>query len=180
MLHYLHFNLETAEIKDIRYVAYILATAKHETDNTFQPITEFNQGSDSYFDKYDAGTSIGKRLGNTEPGDGFLYRGRGYIQIVGRTNYQKLNEVLGLVGTDKDLVADPDNALAPQIAYRILSYGMRMGSFTGKKLSDYIESDHTDYKNARRIINGLDRAEQIAGDAQKFEAILRVSLASKD
>ena len=57
--------------------AYVLATAWHETARTMQPITEF--GSRKYFDKYDAGTSIGKVLGNTIKGDGYKYRGRGYV-----------------------------------------------------------------------------------------------------
>lgn len=89
-----------------------------------------------------------------------------------------MNEVLGLVNTDSDLVEHPEKALNPQIAYRILAYGMQNGTFTGRKLSDYITDDKTDYRNARRIINGLDRADQIAGAAEKFETILRDSLGS--
>ncbi len=53
----------------------------------------------------------------------------------------------------------PERAKEPQIAYNIMSYGMRKGSFTGKKLSDYIHGDVCDYKNARRIISKLDRWE---------------------
>jgi hypothetical protein len=49
---------------------------------------------------------------------------------------------------------------------------MRAGAFTGKKLSDYISASKCDYTNARRIINGVDRADLIAGYAAKFERIL--------
>ena len=163
------------DIQDIRYVAYILATLKHETSNTYQTFPDY--GARSYFDKYDAGTAIGKRLGNIEKGDGFRFRGRGYGSILtGRANYQRFNNALGLAGTESDLINNPDMALDPQISYRILSIAMREGYWTGKKLSDFINSDKVDYDNARRIVNGLDQAKRIAEYAKKFEIILRESL----
>jgi putative chitinase len=76
----------------------------------------------------------------------------------------------------RDLVNHPELALDPKIAYRIMSDGMRHGSFTGKKLSDYIHGTTADYYGARRIINGTDRAELIAGYASKLEAILKGSI----
>ncbi len=98
---------------DIRWGAHMLATIKHECADTFQPITE--RGAKAYFNKYEPGTSIGKNLGNTVKGDGYLYRGRGYVQITGRANYQKLSSVLGLTGED-DLIMHPDHALHPDVA----------------------------------------------------------------
>lgn len=157
------------DITDLRQAAYMLATVKHECADTYQPITEF--GKKAYFNKYDAGTPIGKRLGNTVAGDGYLFRGRGYVQLTGRANYQNMSAALAL-GPDDDLVAHPDYALHPDIAYRIMSYGMRHGTFTGKKLNDYINGSVCDYKNARRIINGLDRAALIAGYAVNFATFL--------
>lgn len=161
------------DVSDIRWAAYMLATIKLECADTFQPITE--RGAKSYFNKYETGTPIGKRLGNTVPGDGYLFRGRGYVQITGRANYQKMSTALGLTGDD-DLIIHPDHALHPDVAYRIMSYGMRMGSFTGKKLSDYINATNCDYKSVRRIINGQDRAVDIKGYAVNFEAVLNTSL----
>jgi putative chitinase len=148
----------------------MLATLKHECADTFQPITE--RGAKSYFDKYEVGTKIGKSLGNTVKGDGYLYRGRGYVQITGRANYQKMTDKLSLTG-DEDLILHPDSALHPDIAYRIMSFGMRTGSFTGKKLTDYINAAKCDYTNARRIINALDQAAKIEGYAVNFETILK-------
>ena len=166
--------IETDEkINDIRWIAYMLATVKHECADTYQPITE--RGKKSYFDKYNAGTAIGKRLGNTETGDGFLFRGRGYVQITGRANYKRLTASLALPADD-NLTEKPDKALAPNIAYKIMSYGMVNGSFTGKKLSDYINSSKSDYKEARRIINALDQAEKIESYAVQFESALKDSL----
>jgi putative chitinase len=163
------------DLADLRWVAYMLATVKHECADTFQPISE--RGAKAYFDKYEPGTPLGKQLGNTQAGDGYLFRGRGYVQITGRANYKSLSGKLALSGTD-DLVLHPEEALRHGIAYRIMSYGMRRGSFTGKKLGDYINAGSNDYKQARRIINGLDKADLIAGYAVKFESILRSSLAA--
>lgn len=161
------------DITDVRQAAYMLATVKHECADTYQPITE--RGPKSYFSKYDAGTPIGRRLGNTVPGDGFTFRGRGYVQITGRANYQKLSQALAL-GPDEELVTHPDNALHPDIAYRIMSYGMRNGTFTSKKLNDYINAQGCDYRNARRIINGVDKADLIKGYAVNFETFLSNSV----
>lgn len=160
---------------DINELAYLLATTKLETGATMQPIHE--RGPHAYFDKYEPGTKLGKLLGNTITGDGFLFRGRGDVQITGRANYAKASKKLGV-----DLVQNPDRALEPEIAARILIEGSREGWFTGKDLADYIddidESDDEDlkeYVQARRVINGQDKAEAIARDAVVFERALRAS-----
>lgn len=161
------------EINYIKHMAYMLATIKHETANRFQPIKEY--GGRSYFNRYDpvlANTSgrrsRAKRNGNTARGDGYKYRGRGYVQITWKNNYKKLGDVLGV-----DLVNNPEKALDPVIAYKIMSYGMRNGTFTGRRFSQYISKNRADYRNARKIINGLDKANLIKGYAEKFETILR-------
>jgi hypothetical protein len=155
------------EIGDVRWVAYMLATVKHECANRWRPIVEM--GARSYFDKYETGTSIGVRLGNTEPGDGFRFRGRGYVQITGRRNYRVLGQKLQL---GSQLVDNPELALEPSIAYRIMSYGMRNGTFTGRKLAQFIGAGQCDYVNARKIINGLDQAARIAEYARGLERVL--------
>lgn len=152
-------------VTDLRHLAYMLATVKHECADTWRPITEY--GNRTYFDKYNAGTSIGKRLGNLHKGDGYLFRGRGYVQITGRDNYAKF----GL-----DLIANPDKALEPGTAFKIMVAGMLNGLFTGKSLYTYIHDGICDYVAARRIINGTDQAENIAKYAFTFEKILKASL----
>ncbi|MCB1916962.1 MAG: hypothetical protein KDG52_14755 [Rhodocyclaceae bacterium] len=167
-------NMEDdTELSSVPWAAYMLATVKHECANRWMPITEY--GRRNYFDKYEAGTRLGRRLGNTEPGDGYRFRGRGYVQITGRANYARMSKALAL-GEAEDLVRDPDQALRPLIAYRIMSLGMRKGLFTGRKLADYLDDDRCNYKEARRIINGQDQAERIAAYAETLEAILHEAI----
>lgn len=144
----------------VSWVAYALATAWHETAATMQPIKEL--GGEAYFTKrYDIQgqkPDLARTLGNVNPGDGARYAGRGYVQITGRTNYRRF----GIENT-------PDDALNPVVAAHILKDGMERGSFTGKKLADYLPGD---YVSARRIINGTDKAQMIAGYAVAFERAL--------
>ena len=147
-------------------LAYALATAFHETAQTMMPITEY--GPKSYFSKYDPGTKIGKDLGNTKPGDGYLFRGRGFVQITGRRNYTFVGSKIGF-----PLDKEPELALDWAVARKIAREGMLNGWFTGKKLSDYVNANVTDYKNARRVINGTDKAKTIAGYAVTFEKALK-------
>ncbi|MCI0436239.1 MAG: hypothetical protein L0271_21740 [Gemmatimonadetes bacterium] len=160
------------ELTDVRWAAYMLATVKHECANRWLPITEF--GKKNYFDKYEPGTPIGRNLGNTQAGDGWTYRGRGYVQITGRANYDRMTRVLALPGIN--LVDDPEQALRPEVAYAIMSVGMRKGMFTGKKLPDYILASGCDYFNARQIINRLDKADLIKGYAETLERIIRAAI----
>jgi len=153
----------------IPQLAYALATVFHETAQTMQPITEY--GSVSYFDKYEPGTSIGDSLGNTEPGDGYKYRGRGYVMITGRANYTKAQEEL-----DVPLVEKPELACEREVARPIMRRGCLEGWFTGKKFQDYIEGELKDYYNARRVVNGTDCADKIKGHAEVFERALEASV----
>ena len=155
---------------DIRWLAYCLATAFHETGGTMQPIRE--RGPRHYFRKYEPGTRRGRQLGNTRPGDGWRYRGRGFVQLTGRRNYALASRKLGI-----DLLTDPELAREPEVAAHILFRGMIEGWFTGKKLADYIRPrQQARYVAARRVVNGLDRARRIARHAVAFERALRAAL----
>jgi predicted chitinase len=155
-IEYLLGLFELEEELNSNAVAYILATVKHETANTFLPIHEI--GTATYFNRrYGPNTAVGKRLGNVNAGDGAKYAGRGYVQLTGRDNYEKMGKLL-----DVGLLEDPDMAMRPAIAYQIMMIGMQDGIFTGKKLHDYFFADICDFVGARRIINGTDKAHEIA------------------
>ncbi len=146
----------------VRHQAYLIATAWHETAHTMQPIHE--RGKVSYFDKYEPGTKIGKALGNVLKGDGYKFRGRGYVQITGRRNYAMASKKIGV-----DLLADPEKALVPETAARIIVKGMVEGWFTTKKMADC-----ADYQEMRRVVNGVDKSALIAEYATVIEKALMV------
>ncbi|WP_407977003.1 glycoside hydrolase family 19 protein [Brucella pseudogrignonensis] len=130
-------------------MAYVLATAYHETAKTMKPINEI--GSEKYLrsKKY------------------WPYIGRGYVQITWKNNYEKAGRILGI-----DFVSKPELLLQPKYAAPIIIAGVVEGWFTGKKLSDYITLQKSDFKNARRVVNGTDKAELIAGYANDYDKAL--------
>lgn len=181
----------------LSFVAYILATDYHETGKTMQPVSEsLNYSVDALKQKYaprrisvaDAekyGRSgsrpadqpaIANRiyggkwgidnLGNTQDGDGWAFRGRGKVQITGRRNYR----VFAIENA-------PESALEMVRAVQIMVQGARGGFFTGKKLSDYLPSSgpasRDQFIAARRVINGTDQADKIAGYALAFQSALQ-------
>ena len=155
----------------VRETAYVLATAWHETAHTLQPIKEY--GGVEYkrrlYDVTGDNPPRAKSMGNTEPGDGVRYAGRGYVQLTWKVNYKKAGDLIGV-----NLVDEPDRAMEPAVAAEVIVLGMRDGWFTGKKLSRYITETTTDYTGARRIVNGTDQASKIAQYATAFESALKV------
>ena len=150
--------------KDDRWLAYILATAYHEVDRKMKPIDEY--GSTAYFmHRYDktGNPSVARQLGNTVVGDGADFHGRGFVQLTGRRNYQDWKNRL-----DVDLIGNPKKVLDLGIATKIIFDGMVLGTFTSKKLSQYFNPTTADWVNARRIVNGLDKANLISGYGISF------------
>jgi tape measure domain-containing protein len=147
----------------IKQLAYILATIKHETGNTFAAVTEKRANAEKQ-------PELAARQ-NKYFSTGF--QGRGLVQITHEDNYRRLGERLGIGDA---LVKNPELALRPDIAAQIALIGSEEGLFTGKSLDKYINGSKTDYVNARRVINGTDRAGKIAGEANDFLSILRASV----
>lgn len=161
-----------ASIKDIRWAAYILATVYHETTFSFKPRSESGKGVGyGYGKKIQVDDKKGIR---GKPGAKYIniYYGRGYVQLTWDYNYKSLGKAIGL---GDQLYINPDLVLDKKIAYKITSVGMRKGSFTGDKLGDYISIGKTDYKGARKIINGTDQYKKIASYAETIEMLLRLS-----
>lgn len=155
----------------LRHVAYLLATIRWETGHTFVPLAEKRASAA----KQPAIAKLQDRYWST----GFY--GRGYVQITWLQNYAKAGQQLagkriaGKVIAADSFTKNPDAVLDPDVAYAIASRGMLEGWFTGKKLADYINDAKTDYVSARKIINGTDRAADIALLANQFELLLRAS-----
>ncbi|MEN3146781.1 hypothetical protein ABCW43_05670 [Neorhizobium sp. IRAMC:178] len=155
-------------------LAYVLATAFHETAATMQPVRETLAASDrSAIARLDEAFAAG-RLGSVRTpywrpdADGKSWLGRGLVQLTHRRNYEAMSDVTGI-----DLVADPGRAMEMPVSVAILIEGMRRGSFTGRKLGDYFGQGRADWVGARKIINGSDRAELVARHARAFAEALQ-------
>lgn len=183
---------ESQVVTDQRQIAYILATPMIETGGTFEPITEsLNYSASSLISKFPNRISnaeafkygrtanqkanqemIGniiyggewgkKNLGNSQPGDGYKFRGRSFPQLTGR----RLYEIFGYAD-------NPDAVNTVRVGAQIMVKAMKEGIFTGKRLSDYFSASKEDWVNARRIVNGTDRADDIAKFAKTFYKALK-------
>lgn len=168
--------LDAMAAAPISWCAYALATAWHETAHTLQPIREF--GGPAYLTRmYDITgqrPELARANGNTAPGDGVRYCGRGYVQLTWRANYRRAGEKLGL-----PLEANPELAMRKDIAAQIMRRGMEEGWFTGKAFDHFLPpsgpAPMRAFTDARRIINGKDKATLIAGYAMAFQAALTVA-----
>jgi hypothetical protein len=174
-------------ITDIRVMAYILATALHETYKTMTPVREKGLGQ-------------GKPYGQPAPYMTYsnIYYGRGYVQLTWLDNYKAMTKRLrdsGDLSYAQDMAATPDLALDPSIAYSIASIGMMEGLFlNGNMIDDYISGAFCDYEGAREVVNGDGQSRShlntdpdggpntgppigqlIADYARQFEGILRLS-----
>jgi putative chitinase len=111
-------GLRDKGLVDRDMVLMALATIRAETEG-FVPINEFvskyNTGTVP-FDKYEPGTSVGKNLGNTQPGDGARFRGRGFVQLTGRYNYNQIGAQIGA-----NLIVTPTLANDSKLAGLILA-----------------------------------------------------------
>ncbi|OHV75637.1 glycoside hydrolase family 19 protein [Rhizobium sp. LCM 4573] len=150
-------------------LAYVLATAFHETAGTMQPMRETLARTDAAAIARLEKAYASGRLGSVRTpywrpdAEGKSWLGRGLVQLTHRRNYEAMSELTGV-----DLVSDPSRAMEMEVSVTILIEGMRAGSFTGMRLGDYFGPRRDDWLGARRIINGTDRAELVAGYGRAF------------
>ena len=110
----------------------------------------------------------------SEEGDERFYFGRGFVQLTWWNNYLATSLMLG---RGLDLLLDPDLVDEPEIAYKIISTGMRTGKgfANGRTFSQFFHGDHTDYVHARSMVNGKSHQFEIGAIAQRFEKVLFAS-----
>jgi putative chitinase len=146
-----------------KWLAYCLATAYHETAHKMEPVRETLARTDKQAISRLENAYRRGRLRVSKPywRDGWF--GRGYVQLTHKFNYERASREIGI-----DFVSNPSLALDPEHSAEILFTGSVEGWFTRKKLSDYLSVRKTDFRGARRIINGMDKAGLIAGYASEF------------
>lgn len=155
---------DATKLSDLRWLGYALATVYHETARTMCPVEEYGHGR---------GRAYGVPAGPWHE----VYDGRGDVQITWETNYAKASTKLKAHGIIVDLVRYPATALRPDVAAAILFWGSVEGWFTGRKLGDYFNEAKADPINARRIINALDCASEIAGYYRSVMAAIAAATA---
>lgn len=143
------------------WLSYCLATVIHETAETMEPIEEYGKG---------AGKSYGQPVGPHKQ----KYYGRGHVQLTWEENYKKAEKFLGeRYGIRAPLHAEPHLMLKHEVSALVLYDGMIWGWFTGVGLPKYFNFNVYDPRNARRIVNGTDKMDLIAGYHEKFKRGLR-------
>lgn len=137
--------LGDAGLGDTDMILMALATIRAET-GIFMPISEykskFNTSPLGHFDLYDNRHD----LGNQGPPDGASFKGRGYIQLTGRTNYQIHGAAIGM---GNQLIDDPEMANQPDIAAKLLASFLK-----SKEQAIRSAMGKGDLKTARRLVNG--------------------------
>ncbi len=162
----LEFWNANTQFTDNRWLAYMLATTYHETAGTMRPIREYGKGR-------------GRRYGKPHRQTKKTYYGRGYVQLTWAFNYKNADKQLGhlKLPKSKQLYWTPSLAMTYPIARKVLYTGMREGWFaSGHCLPRRFRPNRKgDWKNARRMINGLDKWNLIKNEALDFLAVIKKS-----
>jgi len=137
-------ELERVDLTAQSMVLCAIATIGVETGR-FAPISEFisrfnTSPGGQPFDLYDFRTG----LGNGARGDGAKYKGRGFIQLTGKANYQHFGQQIGV-----DLIADPEQANEPRTAAKLLAAFLKRAELRIKQALA-----EGDFRDARRAVNG--------------------------
>ncbi|PZP43577.1 MAG: hypothetical protein DI595_21130 [Agrobacterium fabrum] len=158
---------------DPRWLAYMLATAFHETATTMQPVRETLAASDTEaMARLDRAFAAGRLPMVRKPywrpdTEGKSWLGRGFVQLTHRRNYEAMSALTGV-----DLLERPERAMEAEVATAILIHGMAGGGFTGRRLADFFSDGREDWDGARAIINGSDRARLVGGYGRAFHQAL--------
>lgn len=168
-LPYVCAALAAFDLTDADMIAVALGTIRAETEG-FVPIAElpshFNTlPGQAAFSAYEKRSN----LGNTQDGDGARFRGRGFVQLTGRANYEKYGKTLDIALAD-----NPDAACAPEVAACLLAAYLAANRAA---LNKALAKD--DLKAARKVVNGgshgLERfSETFRAARQAWAAVMPV------
>ncbi len=157
-------------------LAYALATAYHETGRRMVPVREgfakddaaARRAVEALARKRGPKSAVARYSKSAGP-YGHVYYGRGHVQLTWLDNYAKASKDAGV-----DLVANPDAALDPRISARLLILGLIDGRWNGHGhgLDHYEGADgklsDAEAEEARRTVNGTDKAREIARYFRRF------------
>lgn len=165
--------------RDPAWLAYILATAWHETGTWMAPVREgFARTDEEAFNRVKRHIEReGLRDYVSRKENGHSYYGRGFVQLTWDENYRTMGARLGV---GDQFYNDPELVMDPAHGAKIICHGMVEGLFRqGNTLPRYFGADHYDWHNARLIVNGrrrdgsIDKAAEIAAHGRAFhEALL--------
>ncbi len=162
-LPFLNKVMEIYEIDTPLRASAFLAQLAHESGEL--RFMEEIWGPTAQQKRYEPPSDLARRLGNTQPGDGFRYRGRGPIQITGRANYKKYGDLLRV-----DLVGNPDLAATPQYAFSTAALFWKTNGLNElADVQDFITI-------TRRINGGLNGL----ADRQKYYEVAKNVLGAND
>ncbi len=168
-LPYIEAAMGAMKLADRAMLLVALGTIRAETEG-FVPISELPSQFNTLpgqpaFSAYEPGTGPGKRVGNTQAGDGARYKGRGFVQLTGRDNYRRFGQQL-----DLPLLEQPDLANAPEVAALLLA-----AFLAGKAAAMRSAVAADDLKTARKLVNGgshgLDRFKDVFARAAALPAL---------
>lgn len=144
-------------MENIKKLAYILATFWHETAFRMEAIEEYGKGR---------GLRYGKKVklnGKPYTDTNNIFYGRGFIQTTWYDNYLAMGKRVGV-----DLIKHPEKLLEMELSAKVSIIGIMEGLYTGKGLDRYFSETVTDPLNARKCVNGLDKAKEIEKYYNKF------------
>ena len=151
--------MQTFAIDNVRRASAFIAQLAHESGE-FQFMEEI-WGPTAAQQRYEPPSDLARKLGNTEPGDGKRFKGRGPIQITGRDNYKRYGSLM-----NKDLISEPQLAATPGVGFTTAALFWQKNG-----LNELADAD-----NFRAITQRINGGQTGAADRERFYALAQTVL----
>jgi predicted chitinase len=162
-------NLNYSKTSNERIRSIFGSRAAGKTDEELNKIKSSEEGMGEFM--YGKDTKIGRSMGNLDPGDGWKYRGRGYIQLTGKSNYAQASQAV--FGDDR-LVKDPDLVNDPKVAAEVVAWYMEKGKARMAKAMGIDEKNMS-----QQDANVLATSQIAGGDVRKKGSYLAGEVMNK-